>query len=45
LGPDRFKYINNAARLLLEAHGLLRPAGASGGKRAGKGRDRSKGDS
>eukprot|EP00947_MAST-08B_sp_MAST-8B-sp1_P002071 g2071.t1 len=32
LGPDRFKHINNAARILLEAHGLSsRKSGGGGG--------------
>jgi putative IMPACT (imprinted ancient) family translation regulator len=29
LGPDRFKHINNAARILLEDAGVIEPRGAT----------------
>ena len=37
LGPDRFKFINNAARNLLELHGIGKAAGGSGRRKKAKG--------
>jgi hypothetical protein len=35
LGPDRFKHINNVARLLLEKCGFQRKGGGKGGSKHG----------
>jgi len=36
LGPDRFKYINQAARNLLELHGVVEQKSGSGNKSKGR---------